>query len=242
MSTGSRREDPSWLGYKENLSVRNRSSLFSTIFGPLPCATMSVHCGHNQKYEFKTFPFGSSPYCVTGVPVVLLGELWSAGRSGGLPWSSKAGRTREGVGGEPEEEEGLLLSCWVGGAPPHWLSPQILWSGAQYFAGGWGGHIFQREPNESQKLAPQKRGPIRGHTQWQGPVEAGLANPLLGMGFSACPPPAGPEAAPGVAAWAAHLEGVEEVPEGPGVDNVVVRGQEEGHHHAGQACEDAEGH
>lgn len=37
---------------------------------------------------------------------------------------------------------------------------------------------------------------------------------------------------------AAHLEGVEEVPEGPGVDDVVVRAEEEGHHHAGHACRD----
>lgn len=106
-----------------------------------------------------------------------------------------------------------------------------------------GGHIFQREPNESQKLAPQKCGPTRGHTQRQAPVEAGLANPLLGMGCSACPPPPGPEAAPwGWPPGPAHLEGVEEVPEGPGVDDIVVRGQEEGHHHAGQACEEGEGH
>lgn len=44
-----------------------------------------------------------------------------------------------------------------------------------------------------------------------------------------------------MSAWPAHLEGVEEVPEGPGVDDVVVHGQEEGDHHAGDACTEAEG-
>lgn len=39
----------------------------------------------------------------------------------------------------------------------------------------------------------------------------------------------------------AHLEGVEEVPEGPGVDDVVVHGEEEGDHHAGNPCKEAEG-
>lgn len=33
-----------------------------------------------------------------------------------------------------------------------------------------------------------------------------------------------------------HLEGVEEVPEGPGVDHVVVHGEEEGDDNAGDTC------
>lgn len=240
MSIGDRREDPSWLGYKEYLSVRNWGSLFSMIFGPLPFATMSVRCGHNQKYQFKMFLFGSSSYCVTEVPVVLLGELWSAGRSGAWPGVRKlegqGGGTRGG--GRPPP----VLLGW-GNPSPLALSTDSLGVVLNILQGGGGGHIFQREPNESQKLAPQKCGPTRGHTQRQAPVEAGLANPLLGMGCSACPPPPGPEAAPwGWPPGPAHLEGVEEVPEGPGVDDIVVRGQEEGHHHAGQACEEGEGH
>lgn len=91
------------------------------------------------------------------------------------------------------------------------------------FCGGWRGPIFQRERGAT-------HAPVH-TTAWRG---------VLGL-----PPTPAPEAAP----WGwlllppglTHLEGVEEVPEGPGVDDVVVHGQEEGHHHAGQAWEEAEG-
>lgn len=39
----------------------------------------------------------------------------------------------------------------------------------------------------------------------------------------------------------AHLEGVEEVPEAPGIDDIVVHGEEEGDHHTGNTCGQAEG-
>lgn len=37
------------------------------------------------------------------------------------------------------------------------------------------------------------------------------------------------------------MDGVEEVPEAPGIDDIVVHGEEEGDHHTGDACEQAKG-
>lgn len=39
----------------------------------------------------------------------------------------------------------------------------------------------------------------------------------------------------------AYLEGVEEVPEAPGIDDIVVHGEEEGDHNTGNTCEQAKG-
>lgn len=70
------------------------------------------------------------------------------------------------------------------------------------------------------------------------PPEAAAPNPTAVPGggpallSTTCPRPA--------PARPAHLEGVEEVPEGPGVDDVVIHGQEEGDDHAGDTCAEAE--
>lgn len=35
---------------------------------------------------------------------------------------------------------------------------------------------------------------------------------------------------------------MEEIPEAPGIDDIVVHGKEEGDHHTSNTCEQAEGH
>lgn len=194
MSIGDRREDPSWLGYKEYLSVRNWGSLFSMIFGPLPFATMSVRCGHNQKYEFKMFLFGSSSYCVTGVPVVLLGELWSAGRSGAWPGVRKlegqGGGTRGG--GRPPP----VLLGW-GNPSPLALSTDSLGVVLNILQGGGGVTSFRENPMKARSLLPRNVDPHAGTHNGRRLWRPGLQTLCLAWGAQPAPRPPAPRLPPG---------------------------------------------
>lgn len=93
-----------------------------------------------------------------------------------------------------------------------------------------GGHILQSAPDEICGPTLQKC-THTSHKQ-QGSMDRQPGSPLLGPGCPATPRPFLPQPT------SAHLEGVEEVPEGPGVDDVVVCAEEEGHQHAGHTCRD----
>lgn len=102
--------------------------------------------------------------------------------------------------------------AWAQSGSP-WQGPRIPGSGALCLA--WGARL-PRSPSHHFLVPPLPQSVALSPTP------------------HTCPPRGPARARP------AHLERVEEVPEGPGVDDIVVHGQEEGHHHAGHACAEAE--
>lgn len=159
---------------------------------------------------------------------------------------------------------GLLLPCGAGRTLPHWLSPQTFPGPTAQVLNILGVTWFREHLIKARHLlldththdcrapwipgsaalclvpsaGPHPHPPASSH-RFLAPPEAAAQPPPHSRG-QPCPPLPFTWL---LLLWRglAHLEGVEEVPEGPGIDDVVVHGEKEGDHHASDTCREAVG-